>query len=57
MGTTTTTMGYGDMQPLNTFEVLVGMGGILFAVLIFAVMVNMIFKILEEYAVFDIKRY
>ncbi|CAD8042910.1 unnamed protein product [Paramecium primaurelia] len=57
VGTTTTTMGYGDMQPLNTFEVLVGMGGILFAVLIFAVMVNIIFKILEEYAIYDIKRY
>lgn len=36
---------------------LVGMGGILFAVLIFAVMVNIIFKILEEYAIYDIKRY
>ncbi|CAK75394.1 unnamed protein product (macronuclear) [Paramecium tetraurelia] len=57
VGTTTTTMGYGDMQPLNTFEVLVGMGGILFSVLIFAVMVNIIFKILEEYAIYDIKRY
>lgn len=43
------------MSPLNYLEVLLGMAGILFAVLVFAVMVNLIFKILEEYSISDVK--
>lgn len=51
----TTTMGYGDITPLNVFECLWCLGGIFFAVFIFQVNVNSLFKIMEEYNVHPIK--
>lgn len=57
VGTMTTTMGYGDITPLNMFECACGIVGILFAVIIFAIMVNFLFKIIEEYTVFGLKTY
>lgn len=57
VGTMTTTMGYGDITPLNIYECSCGIAGIMFAVIIFAIMVNFLFKIIEEYTVFDLKTF
>ncbi|CAD8167179.1 unnamed protein product [Paramecium pentaurelia] len=55
LGTMTTTMGYGDITPLNVFECTWCLGGIFFAVFIFQVNVNSLFKIMEEFNVHPIK--
>lgn len=53
----TTTMGYGDITPLNVFECTWCLGGIIFAVFIFQVNVNSLFKIMEEFNIFPLKIY
>lgn len=53
----TTTMGYGDITPLNMYECTCGIAGIMFAVIIFAIMVNFLFKIIEEYTIFNLRTY
>ncbi|CAK79582.1 unnamed protein product (macronuclear) [Paramecium tetraurelia] len=55
LGTMTTTMGYGDITPLNVFECTWCLGGIFFAVFIFQVNVNSLFKIMEEFNVHPMK--
>ena len=53
----TTTMGYGDITPLNMFECTYCLGGIMFAVFIFQVNVNSLFKIMEEFNILSLKLY
>ncbi|CAD8145638.1 unnamed protein product [Paramecium octaurelia] len=57
LGTVSTTMGYGDISPMNIIECSWSLLGVMFGLIIFANNINSFQKMMEEYNLNDLKQF
>ncbi|CAD8074768.1 unnamed protein product [Paramecium sonneborni] len=57
LGTVSTTMGYGDISPMNIMECAWSLLGVMFGLIIIFNNINLFQKMMEEYSIYNIKQF